>query len=304
MTKLKSKGAELLAGLSAAEKSFIDMAAAAGYALDTKITPYGMRGFVRGYQASITELKPNSWNPNRQKAKEARATKESLRAFDQVLDIVVAIASDGHYMIVDGEHRYQTIKESDPSAIVSVTVLFGYSLAELKKLTIILNETRGQADKIELSALLSSLSDELKDSDLLREGLPFDPGEMDDILNLSSVDWADFNSTFTPPPEPTKEQPDPASAAASQSDPFPPSPSSEQPAGQSGAEPQWKDILARIPLTDSEVVKQAYIEIAASLRSQGQPLSEDAAIAWGMVVSSLSASYIANGGSTMFAGEE
>ena len=79
-------------------------------------------------------------------------------------------------------------------AKIDVNIVEGLTDAEYKRLTIVLNETRGQADKIELAVLLSEL-DKTMGNDLMT-ALPYDPGELDELIKLADYDWDSFESTF------------------------------------------------------------------------------------------------------------
>ena len=133
-------------------------------------------------------LDPNPWNPNKTKPRQQKAIAESLKTYSQILDIIVRPNGD-RYQIIDGEHRYNELTED-----VYVTVLHNLSDAHAKKLTIILNETRGEADKIELAQLLSDLSGELDVAELL-DALPYEQNELDELIKLAEVDWDNFGNS-------------------------------------------------------------------------------------------------------------
>ena len=134
-------------------------------------------------------LTPNPWNPNKTKPRQQQAIAESIKTYSQVLDIIVRPdpENEGKFQIIDGEHRYQELGED-----VYVTILHGLPEEEAKKLTVILNETRGDADKIELAQLLSSISDYFGDD--LINALPFDEKELGEIVALADINWDSFDS--------------------------------------------------------------------------------------------------------------
>ena len=178
--------------LSAKETAFIDAAKGKGFALETLDTNNGPRAIIRAYRTTIAELNPNEWNPNKTDERTNQAIAESLLSFGQVLECVAIVHPDVEGLkIIDGEHRFNLLSDE-----ISVNVLFGYSEPELKKLTVILNETRGSADKIELAQLLSSISDELGDS--LGYGLPYGENDLAEIIKLAEVDWDQFSEEFEP----------------------------------------------------------------------------------------------------------
>jgi len=140
----------------------------------------------RGVKLKKSDITPNDYNPNKTTDRQQKAINESLNHYDQLLEIVVRPDPNnkGKYLIIDGEHRYHELDDE-----VYCNVVHGLSDADAKKLTIIFNETRGQADKVELSQLLASIGEELDD---LIVGLPYAQDELDELLNIADVDWDDM----------------------------------------------------------------------------------------------------------------
>ena len=137
----------------------------------------------RGVKLKKSDITPNNYNPNKTSDRQQKAINESLNKYGQLLEIVVRPDPDnkGKYLIVDGEHRYHELDDE-----VYCNVVHGLSEADAKKLTIIFNETRGQADKVELSQLLASLNDDLDD---LIIGLPYEESELNELIQIANVDW-------------------------------------------------------------------------------------------------------------------
>ena len=136
-----------------------------------------------------SKLIPNPWNPNKTNDRQQKAIAESLKTYSQILDIIVRPVQD-KYQIIDGEHRYNELEDQ-----VYVTILHGLSDADAKKLTIILNETRGSADKIELAQLLHELRD--IEGDELILGLPYTETELEELIQIAEHDWDNFTSNFS-----------------------------------------------------------------------------------------------------------
>lgn len=208
----------------------------------------------RSLLISKSLLDPNPWNPNKTKPRQQKAIAESLATYSQIIDIVVRPNGD-RYQIIDGEHRYDELTED-----VYVTVLHGLSDADAKKLTIIMNETRGEADKIELAQLLADLANELSDDELLN-ALPYEQNELDELVKLAEVDWDNFNNL-------EEDQPD----FKGDSDP---------------TENEFTKLYIVIPKEALLVAEQAY-----ELISQERELNKSKDIAWGQVLESLAADYI------------
>lgn len=209
----------------------------------------------RSLLISKSLLDPNPWNPNKTKPRQQKAIAESLATYSQIIDIIVRPNGD-RYQIIDGEHRYDELTDE-----VYVTVLHGLSNADAKKLTIIMNETRGEADKIELTQLLADLSNELSGEELLN-ALPYEQNELDELVKLAEVDWDSFNSSDSEDNPDFKGNGDPT-------------------------ETEFIKLFIVIPKDAFSVVEQA-----KELISQERELNKKEDIAWGQVFESLAADYI------------
>lgn len=209
----------------------------------------------RSLLISKSLLDPNPWNPNKTKPRQQKAIAESLATYSQIIDIVVRPNGD-RYQIIDGEHRYDELTED-----VYVTVLHGLSDADAKKLTIIMNETRGEADKIELAQLLADLASELNGEELLN-ALPYEQNELDELVKLAEVDWDNFNNSDD------EQQPD-------------------FKCDREPTEDEFTKLYIVIPKEALLVAEQAY-----ELISQERELNKNKDIAWGQVLESLAADYI------------
>jgi hypothetical protein len=140
----------------------------------------------------IENVYPNPWNPNRQSTRTEEATTESIGQYGMIDPITVRPhpEHDGKYQVIDGEHRQRACTNLGYKKI-PVNILRNVTDEQAKKLTIIANETRGYADNISLSELLTDLSSSMSVEDLLI-GLPYYKKELDDLINLGSVEWDRF----------------------------------------------------------------------------------------------------------------
>ena len=140
----------------------------------------------------IESVYPNPWNPNRQSTRTEEATVESIGQFGMLDPITVRPHPDekDKYQIIDGEHRQRACLSLGYKKI-PVNILTNLDDEQAKKLTIIANETRGYADNIALSELLNDLSGSMNVDDLL-VGLPYYKTELNDLINLGSVEWDRF----------------------------------------------------------------------------------------------------------------
>ena len=145
----------------------------------------------RGIQIPPEKIDANPWNPNVTSTRQQEAIAESLGYYGQVLDILVRPhpSEKGRYQIIDGEHRFQELKNTAQTVVATVIELPDY---EAKKLTVILNETRGEADLYQLGQLLGDIQLELEEIDLSDEfstGLPYTPEELEEMTAVVEYDW-------------------------------------------------------------------------------------------------------------------
>ena len=149
-----------------------------------------------------SDIIPNDWNPNKQNERAFEAEIESItdNGFVQPITVRKHPTQKSKYQIIDGYHRWLALTKifedkslQTPPLKTIVTskqvpcVVIEVTDAQAKKLTIILNETRGRAELGELGILLESIQVDFGD-DLIR-GLPYSQGQLDDLLSLAEFDW-------------------------------------------------------------------------------------------------------------------
>jgi len=125
-----------------------------------------------------------------------------LGEYGQVIAILCRKQGD-KYQIIDGEHRYQELVKSGVKTAV-INVIEDISDAHAKKLSIILNETRGYADRVDLGRLLDEIKIDMGDD--LITALPYDPQELDQLIKASQYDWESFAEAIADPQ--VKDDPD------------------------------------------------------------------------------------------------
>jgi len=149
-----------------------------------------------------SEIIPNDWNPNKQNERAFEAEIESItdNGFVQPVTVRKHPTQKSKYQIIDGYHRWLALQkifadkslQTAPLQEIVITqeipcVVLDVTDAQAKKLTIVLNETRGRAELGELGALLDSIQLDFGD-DLIR-GLPYNEGQLIDLLSLAEFDW-------------------------------------------------------------------------------------------------------------------
>lgn len=135
---------------------------------------------------------PNPWNPNRTTMKVDEAIRESMGALGQWSPITVRPHPDeaDAYQVLDGEHRLeQAIALEWPT--IAVNVIHGLSEDEARKITIIANETRGRADRVQLGILLAEIQDMIQDEEELSVAMPWADDEIENLIELAGHNWDD-----------------------------------------------------------------------------------------------------------------
>ena len=147
----------------------------------------------------ISKVVTNPWNPNVQNERQYGAEIESIVAHGFLAPILVRKVDDS-YQIIDGEHRYKALKEifennlptdnlkdlADKKVIPAVVI--EVDDARAKKLTIIMNETRGRADLAKLGELLNEIKIDLPEE--LTLGLPYTDVQLNELMDIAAFDWS------------------------------------------------------------------------------------------------------------------
>lgn len=148
----------------------------------------------------ITAVEPNPWNPNKQTDRQFEAEIESILTNGFIAPILVRSIGDNKWQVVDGEHRMRALtiiinekrdgKGNIPELVANAeipAIVIDVNEASAKRLTVIMNETRGRADMAALAELLGSIADDFGDELLI--GLPYTESQLQDMLKLSEFDW-------------------------------------------------------------------------------------------------------------------
>jgi ParB/RepB/Spo0J family partition protein len=174
-----------------------------GVELDLAGGEFRIRGEER--LVPIAMLVANRWNPNEQDEEAFRAEIESIMEFGFLDPILVRPHPERrhHFEIIDGEHRQRAtlmIAEQigDDDLRVPVRVIDATD-AEARKLTIVMNETRGKPNKIRLARLMAHLADNYGE-EYLATGLPYKATERKELIDLSRHGWEDDYGDDDPEP--------------------------------------------------------------------------------------------------------
>lgn len=205
-------------------------------------------------EIQAAKIHPNPWNVNQMSDRQKEAIAESLGIYGQVLGLVVRPHpfKKGEYQIIDGEHRFNHLSDT-----IRANVIHNLPDAEAKRLSIVLNETRGEPDPIDLSRLLAEIHEDLQEDTGL--ALPYSESQLLEMLSLAKAE-------FEEPPE-QDEAP-------------------EYPAELEGD--RWEMITIKLPQSALDVLQQA-----RDLVSEQRDLHSQPAIAWGQVIECLAAEFLA-----------
>lgn len=205
-----------------------------------------------------SKLHPNPWNPNKMDTRTYDAAVESIQTFGFVDPLTVRPHPDldGEYQIIDGFHRWKATGDLKGHDVTVDVISLPIDEPAAKKLTIILNETRGEADPVLLGTLLKDLTDSFSEEEL-RKGLRYDDAELAHLLSLADVDWNAFEKK-----EPEADPP--------------------------AADTEWQTITARIPKDVWPVWQEALDRIKDETNLHADPSVEA-----GQAIEILAAAYLA-----------
>lgn len=146
-----------------------------------------MTGTVR--QVAIETLRANPWNPNLMDPFMFDKAVASVAKFGFVDPVLVRTVAGG-YEIIDGEHRWKAAKSLGHKTI-AIWDLGEVDDPTAKQLTIVMNETRGQADPEKMQDLLKDLLSSETTSELMAT-LPFDKEQFEALTKMPGLDWGDL----------------------------------------------------------------------------------------------------------------
>lgn len=136
----------------------------------------------------VTEIRPNQWNYNSQSDFMYEKLKESIKKFGFTEPLNVRSANEdgplGYYEIIGGEHRWKASQELGIKELPIIDVGM-MTDNNLKKLMIVLNETKGRPNNDQLALVISELSKAGDDISVL----PFDEAEIQSLTSMGEFEW-------------------------------------------------------------------------------------------------------------------
>lgn len=188
-----------------------------------------------------SDLEPNPWNPNQMLAPMYAKALQSIQDHGFVDPVTAYDCGNFKLRIIDGEHRWQVATDLGlpeiPVFVVEVDDV------EAKKLTVLLNELRGQASPDKMGDLLKDLMGDTSLEDLLRE-LPYTEEMIRGFTELPPL-----TGLAAAPPELTGAE------VKSQSEP----------------ERRWVERLYRLPLAAATIFDEA---IARAKAGEPNPMED------------------------------
>jgi hypothetical protein len=99
-------------------------------------------------------IAPNDYNPNKMPKKEMALLGECIKTYGFLFPLIVN-EENGQYVIIDGYHRYETLKRL--GATEASVVIMNLSVAERMQLTVLMNRIKGMHQVEGMSHLVVKL---------------------------------------------------------------------------------------------------------------------------------------------------
>jgi len=136
-------------------------------------------------------LVPADWNYKTDDEYRQEKLKNNIKRNGQVENIIVRLLSTGFYEIVNGNHRYQALKELGNFPNVHCYNMGVISDSKAKRIAIETNETRFDTDNIKLAQTIKDLQEEFSFEEL-ENTMPYTLDELNNFDNLLS--FSSFNN--------------------------------------------------------------------------------------------------------------
>lgn len=147
----------------------------------------------------IDSIEGNPWNPNVQSDFKYEHTKKVIAEFGFLDPVTVRSGrlkgkAFKKPQIIDGEHRWRAAKEI---GLTEVLILDVGRMADekAKVLTDVMNNLRGENDPLRWAEMVQSVKDTMPD---LVQYLPYQPDELDAMIQSTQVDWGAFDGSMNP----------------------------------------------------------------------------------------------------------
>lgn len=141
----------------------------------------------------LDQLVKAEWNYKKEDHNLTEKLKNNLKRNGQVENIIVRQLETGFYEVVNGNHRYDAMKQLGYQDII-VCDKSPMTLSEAKRVAIESNETRFESDEVELAKVIKDISvEEWFDIDSFSQTTPFSKEEVENFINLTDFDWDQYS---------------------------------------------------------------------------------------------------------------
>lgn len=144
----------------------------------------------------INQLVKADWNYKEDDDEKKEKLKNNIKRNGQVENIIVRELETGFYEVVNGNHRYDAMKELGYTNII-VCDKTPMKLSEAKRIATETNETRFNSDQVKLAELFKELSQDFT-VDELHETMPYSIDEINNFTTLTDFDWSQYDTSDIP----------------------------------------------------------------------------------------------------------
>lgn len=204
----------------------------------------------------VERIFPNPWNPNEQSEFIYDKEINSIKTFGFLDPILVREIPEG-FEIIDGEHRWKAAKQLGLEEIPANN-LGKVSDSVAKQLTLITNETRGEARRDKLGELLRSLKNEVGMEELVKN-LPYQQVELDSLVDQMQIDWSQVTGPLEGPGSGTDSDPGKSRDSGSGGD------------AVVGENDEFRDVKFRLPEGVAEQLEQQIERMKRALHPGTDP---------------------------------
>lgn len=139
---------------------------------------------------NISQLVKADWNYKENNDELKEKLKENIKRNGQVENIIVRLLDTGFYEVVNGNHRYEAMKELEFENII-VCDITPCNINQAKRLAIETNETKFNTDNIKLAEIFKEISTEFSIEDLEKTN-PYTNEDLEDFINIKNFDYSDY----------------------------------------------------------------------------------------------------------------
>lgn len=137
----------------------------------------------------IEDLVKADWNYKKDEPGLVQKLVQNLKRNGQVENILVRKLETGYYEVVNGNHRYDALKELGAEHAICYD-LGEISIKEAQRLAIETNETKFAVDQVELAGLIKELTEDFNLEDL-EATLPYNQKQIEQYLEMADHTWGD-----------------------------------------------------------------------------------------------------------------